>query len=84
MSLSDFEGDAGHPLAAHPRLVKERAYARAAVDAATAQLAADAPVKRVAARDRFHPAARAEIRAARAAKAPALAAASDEAVAGSV
>ena len=63
MSLSDFEGDAGHPLAAHPRLVKERAYARAAVDAATAQLAADAAVKRVAARDRFRRAARAEIRA---------------------
>ena len=40
MSLSDFEGDAGHPLAAHPRLVRDRAYARAAVDAATAQLAA--------------------------------------------
>ena len=62
-SLSDFEGDAGHPLAAHPRLVRERAYARAAVDAATAQLAADAAVKRVAARDRFRRAARAEIRA---------------------
>ena len=62
MSLSDFEGDAGHPLAAHPRLVRERAYARAAVDAATAQLAADAAVKRVAARDRFRRAARAEIR----------------------
>ena len=41
--------------------MRDRACARAAVDAAAARLAADAAVKRVAARDRFRRAARAEI-----------------------